>query len=480
MKTAAVYIRVSTDEQSEHSPESQLAEIKRYAKAHDMLINAEHIYKDVGISGRTAKKRPAFQNMIAAAKSKPAPFDVILVWKFSRFARNQEESILYKSLLKKENNIDVVSISEDVGNDMFGSLIERIIEWMDEFYSIRLSEEVRTKMKMVAEQGKVQTAAPFGYSKKAGGPMIIVPEQAEWIRKIFQDFLAGKSIVRIARELNTSGILTKRGNKFENRTIEYILYNPMYAGYTRWTPTGKTLSKRNFHSEDTITVKGDFEPIISEDLFKQVQEKLSSAKKLRKKYAKPAESKKHWLSGLVYCSNCSSALTYSSANNGFQCYKYAHGQCNESHYISAKKIEQAVIDGISQVTIDNEFIKDNAKPVLQENYRDYSNDIERLEKMLQRAKNTYLAGIDTIEEYGENKERINKEIEVFKDLQLKEEMKKSHEVESQEVITERFSSIVSLLKSDVANDIKHNAIAGIVENITFNRDQESIKIFFNL
>ena len=159
MKVAAAYIRVSTEDQIEYSPDSQLQELRSYAERHDMVLDPSHVYIDAGISGRQAKKRPAFQSMIATAKSKPSPFEVVLVWKYSRFARNQEESILYKSLLKKECGVDVVSITEETGDSMFGGLIERIIEWMDEFYSVRLSEEVRTKMTFVAETGKVQPSS---------------------------------------------------------------------------------------------------------------------------------------------------------------------------------------------------------------------------------------------------------------------------------------------------------------------------------
>ena len=184
MKTAAVYIRVSTDEQAEYSPDSQLAEAKAYAARNGMIISPDHVYTDVGISGRKANKRPAFMRMVAEAKGKPSPFDVILVWKFSRFARNQEESILYKNLLKKECNVEVVSISEEVGDSVFGSLIERIIEWMDEFYSIRLSEEVTTKMTFAAERGQILSIAPFGYSKKPDQPMVIVPDLEVWIMYI--------------------------------------------------------------------------------------------------------------------------------------------------------------------------------------------------------------------------------------------------------------------------------------------------------
>ena len=96
------------------------------------------VFFELGISGRKADKRPEFQKMIGLAKSSDHPVDVILVWKFSRFARNQEESIVYKSLLRKQSNVDVVSVSEPLIDGPFGSLIERIIEWMDEYYSIRL------------------------------------------------------------------------------------------------------------------------------------------------------------------------------------------------------------------------------------------------------------------------------------------------------------------------------------------------------
>ena len=104
------YVRVSTDKQEELSPDSQEKLLKEYAKKNNIILL--QIFYEIGVSGRKANKRPQFQEMIASAKSKEHPVDVILVWKFSRFARNQEESIVYKSLLKKQNNVDVISVSE--------------------------------------------------------------------------------------------------------------------------------------------------------------------------------------------------------------------------------------------------------------------------------------------------------------------------------------------------------------------------------
>ena len=161
LKYAYGYIRVSTHDQEELSPESQKKLLKDYAAKNNIVILK--LFTDLGISGRKAKKRPGFQEMIASAKEKEHPVDLILVWKFSRFARNQEESIVYKSLLKKQHNVDVVSVSEPLSDNPFGSLIERIIEWMDEYYSIRLSGEVFRGMKENATRGAYQARPPLGY-----------------------------------------------------------------------------------------------------------------------------------------------------------------------------------------------------------------------------------------------------------------------------------------------------------------------------
>lgn len=145
--------------------------------------------------------------MIGTAKSKEHPYDVILVWKYSRFARNQEESIVYKNLLKK-NNVDVISISEPVVDGPFGALIERIIEWMDEYYSIRLSGEVLRGMTENALRGGYQSAVPFGYkTNRQTGIPDIVQDEAAVVQKIF-DIYAYKdpSFISIAQAAQRYGI----------------------------------------------------------------------------------------------------------------------------------------------------------------------------------------------------------------------------------------------------------------------------------
>lgn len=240
LKLAAVYIRVSTDEQTELSPESQLETIRAYAEKSGYIIPEEYVFIDAGISGRSAAKRPRFNDMIAAAKQQEHPFDVILLWKFSRFARNQEESIVYKAMLRK-SRVDVVSVSEPIIEGPFGSLIERIIEWMDEYYSIRLSGEVKRSMTVNAQRGVRQTAPPFGYmaGPKGGPSMVPEPAEADIIRECFSRYASGEIVWTLVSDLNARGIVTHRGGAIENRTIMYWLQNPVYIGKTAGRPPGR-------------------------------------------------------------------------------------------------------------------------------------------------------------------------------------------------------------------------------------------------
>ena len=158
------------------------------------------------------------------AKSEEHPIDVILVWKFSRFARNQEEAIVYKNLLKK-NDVDVVSVSEPIPDGFIGELVQRIFEWMDEYYSINLSGEVMRGMTERASRGGYNSDPPLGYKMQDGVP-VINPDTAPIVEKIF-DWYVNKqmSFWEIANALNLLGYKTKRGGKFQNRTVAYIIRN---------------------------------------------------------------------------------------------------------------------------------------------------------------------------------------------------------------------------------------------------------------
>ena len=93
LRNGALYIRVSTADQTELSPDAQQRLLLDYAKKNGIIISKDYVFEE-SVSGRHADKRPKFQEMIGIAKQESHPLDVILVWKYSRFARNQEESIV--------------------------------------------------------------------------------------------------------------------------------------------------------------------------------------------------------------------------------------------------------------------------------------------------------------------------------------------------------------------------------------------------
>ena len=272
MQSAAAYIRVSDERQDEFSPDSQLKLIREFCKSNEFILDEKNIFYDDGISAKNAEKRKEFCRMIELAKSNEHPFDVIVVWKYSRFARNQEESIVYKSILRK-HDVRVISVSEPSSNDPFSSLVERIIEWMDEYYIVRLSGEVKRGMIEKALRGQPNGPPPIGYELK-NKKLIVNTDEAEIIKYVFISFSEGISAPQIAAELNDKGFRTRNGKLFESRTVRYILQNPIYAGFTRWSKDGRMASNRRFDSENFIIVKGDHEPIISEKTFQIAQTKL--------------------------------------------------------------------------------------------------------------------------------------------------------------------------------------------------------------
>lgn len=479
MKVAAAYIRVSTDDQIEFSPDSQLEKIKLYAEKNQLLLPKEFIFLDEGISGRNTKKRTAFNEMIGLAKCKPKPFDVILVWKYSRFARNREDSVVYKSLLRKDLNIDVVSVSENIGDDKMAVLFEAMIEAMDEYYSINLSEEVKRGMTEKAKRGGVLSGAAFGYAVE-NGEYVIVPEEAEIIRKVFCDYVGGKGFLSIAKALNAMGVRTHRGNQIENRTVEYWLNNPVYIGKIRWNPDGAL--SRNYTADTAIISDGTHEPIIDISLWEKAQEKMREQKKKFAKYYNPdRKDLSHWLTGIVRCEKCGAVL--SNQGGFFGCSNRSRGTCKGVGYIKTDKLDKMIFNALSDITVPDiklEFAECRAEE--NENFANdnkiISTQIQRLEIRLERVKIAYEDGVDTIEEYKENKNNILAEIDKLKnmlDAQPKEIPKTETNIEQTEI-----RRLTDILRDETISNVEKNKVARTVfkEIIKGGENGKTIKCVF--
>ncbi|MGJ0687487.1 recombinase family protein [Mediterraneibacter gnavus] len=484
-KYAFGYVRVSTGKQDELSPDSQAKLLKDYAKSHGYVVSK--IFFELGISGRKADKRPEFQKMIGLAKSSDHPADAILVWKFSRFARNQEESIVYKSLLKKKHNVDVISISEPLVDGPFGSLIERIIEWMDEYYSVRLSGEVTRGMREKAERGGYQARPPLGYkivSHKE--PPVIVPEEAEIVKLIFEKYVHdGMGLFEIARLLNSHNFKTSHGKEFERRSIEYILQNPTYCGMVRWNRTINE-SKEIRPESEWIIAEGEQPAIISKELFDKAQERYK--REYRPRGARPASTYKHWLSGIVKCPACGRTMTACKIENNkqtycyFRCYGYSKGKCAAKNSISSLKLEPAVLESIKSV-LDTGKITYRKIEVKTEDTADLKtileDQIKKIDVKLQRIKEAYMNGIDTMEEYKENKRIVQEEKDgLEKQLSELKEEKISTKNEDKDMLM-RVKNVYDILSSDSVDAMtKNEVLRSVVEKIVYNREKDELKVYY--
>ena len=472
MKTAAAYIRVSTDDQVEYSPASQLAKIRDYAKRNGYILPDEYVYMDEGISGRHTAKRTAFNRMIGTAKQKPKPFDAILLWKFSRFARNREDSIVYKSMLRRQCGIDVISISESIGDDKMSVIIEAMIEAMDEYYSINLAEEVKRGMNEKAGRGQAVSIPSYGYLIE-DGKYIPDPDTMPVVRKIYSDYLDGIPMIRIARCLNDAGLRTRRGNLFENRTVRYILTNPVYIGKIRWNSRGKT-NYHNIDDPEKNTIDGIHEPIIDKEVWDKVQKKLASERTTKYMRTAPA-AVPFMLQGLCRCSACGATLCMAVNHTSLQCYSYAHGRCQTSHSITLKKINALVIASLEKILSD-----DSTK--IEINHRKKQNNenipamIEREKKKLRRVREAYENEAYTLEEYKESKLSIQNRIN---ELSNKLAVIPFDDQTDRKKLTGRIAAILPSLKSPaVPEDFKNSLLKSFVERIVFYRSRCDIDIFF--
>lgn len=467
MPIAACYIRVSTDDQLAYSPDSQLKMIQAYAQKQGLQLPQAFIFReDDGVSGRQAEKRPEFQRMIAIARQSPAPFEVILVWKFSRFARNQEESIVYKSLLRRQG-VEVVSVSEPLAEGPFGGLIERIIEWMDEYYSANLSGEVRRGMGERRSQGLPVSAAPYGYIWREGG-FEVDPEAAAIVRQFFQRFAAGEPVLQLTRWANSLGT----GRVWENRTVQYLLQNPVYTGKLR------TASYPFSHGQPGI-LPGRHEAIISDALWEQAQGQISRQKLLYRRHDHTANAKPRLYSGILRCSACGGALASGGKRDSWQCTRYAHGRCGTSHYTTTAAVTAAIWPAMRQI-----FGREELRLLLIPQGQEAAGEKQALQRRLaqaearlRRAREAYESGVYTLSEYKASRSRIQQDRDQLETLLAQSPQPHPLERESSLLIKE----LLEILLDPQTDTLAQNSIfRSFVAKIVFHRTSNQWDLFYYL
>ena len=283
--TAVIYARYSTDSQREESIEGQIRECTAYAEKNGFTVVKHYI--DRAVSAKT-DNRPQFQQMIK--DSERGIFDVIIVWKLDRFARNRYDSARYKTQLKR-NGVKLVSATEVISAGPEGIILESVLEGYAEYYSADLSEKVVRGMTENALKGIYNGGTiPFGYMIDETRHYQPDPLLAPYVEQTFQKYADGATMTDLRDWLKAHNIKNSMGGEMSYNTIQRMLSNRRYIGELRL---------RDVVQPNAIPA------LVSEELFNKVQEKLAKNKKA------PARHKAeeiYLLTTKLYCGKCGALM----------------------------------------------------------------------------------------------------------------------------------------------------------------------------
>lgn len=254
-----------------------------------------------------------------------------------------------------------------------------------------------------------------------------------------------------------------------------MLTNPVYIGKLRRSQTGNRSDR--FHEHDEC-VDGQHKPIIDAATFEEVQARRAETKKRYKKYARQDQPVQFMLKGLVRCDHCGATLVMPSSGTYLQCHNYNRGKCKVSHCISLSKLNNIVLEKIREDLADPNFdtkIRKQSEPRPVDS--PLPSLIEREERKLERVREAFEAGIDTLEEYRENKKRITEQLA---------ELRRQYAADQPEQIdTAAFagrveSSLVTLADPCASEIIKNMTLRAVVEQIIFMKPSGRIEIVYHL
>lgn len=380
----AAYCRVSTDsDEQATSYETQMEHYTSYIQRNPEWEFAG-IFADDGISGTNTKKREEFNRMIEECMA--GHIDMIITKSISRFARNTLDCLKYIRLLK-EKNIPVFFEKENINTmDSKGEVLLTIMASLAQQESESLSKNVKLGLQFRYQNGEVQVNHNrfMGYTKDENGHLIIVPSEAEVVKRIYLEYLQGSSLKQIGESLEADGIITAAGKaKWRPETIKKILKNEKYIGdaLLQKTYTVDVLTKKRVQNNGIVPqyyVENNHEPIIPRDLYMQVQEEMLRRANMHsgEKMKKRVYSSKYALSSIVYCSKCGDIYRRIAWNNRgkhsivWRCVnRVEHGpSCCNARTVKEEELQNALVKAINQ-TLGNrnemfDILEENIKMVL--------------------------------------------------------------------------------------------------------------------
>lgn len=392
----AAYCRVSTDSDEQASSyDAQIEHYTAFISGHPDWQLAG-IFADDGISGTNTKKREEFNRLIDECMT--GNIDMVITKSISRFARNTLDCLKYIRQLK-DKNIAVFFEKENINSmDSKGEVMLTIMASLAQQESQSLSQNVKLGLQYRYQQGEIQVNCKWflGYTKDENKKLVIVPEEAEIIKRIYREYLEGASMLKIARGLEADGIKNGAGrDKWHTSNINQILRNEKYIGdaLLQKTYTVDFLTKKRVKNNGLVPqyyVENSHEAIIPREIFMQVQEEL-----IRRRIVhtspngkKRTYSSNHCFSQMIVCGTCGEVFRRVHWNNRgkksivWRCVSRLEntGLFCDARTVQESAIEQFLIKAINETLGE----KDAFLTTLQKN----------IETVLYHENDTTLAGID--------------------------------------------------------------------------------------
>jgi len=337
------YVRISSEDQvGNFSLDAQKRAIEKYVKDQGGVLVRFYVEE---AKTATNDDRPAFQEMRRDARRHL--FDALVVHKFDRLARNRENALAIKSLLRRDFGIKVFSVTEpsEDSDGPVGALMEGIMESVADWYSRNLATEVKKGKYERAQQGLHNNQPPFGYDKNDKHILVINPHEAGGVRLAYETYArGGYSDTELARLLNSKGYRTKQGRLFSKEMVRDMLQSRTYLGEIRYKGYRRKSNGARDVSTETQWFKGQHEAIITEDVFDKCQ---AVRAKGAAHHLATTRSMLYPLSGILYCGECETKMRAQGGSSGFRYYRCRARDlgldCTQRGVV-AEKLELQVVD----------------------------------------------------------------------------------------------------------------------------------------
>lgn len=403
--TAVIYARYSSDNQREESIEGQIRECTAYAEKNGITIVKHYI--DRAISAKT-DNRPEFQQMIKDSDKKL--FDIVLVWKLDRFARNRYDSARYKTQLKK-NGVKLMSATEIISEGPEGIILESVLEGYAEYYSADLAEKVVRGQTENILKGRCNGGrGTFGYTLDSERKFHIDPLASPFVLESFRKYRDGLTMKEIRDWLNENGIKNPVGGAFTYNSVEHMLKNRRYIGELKFRD---------------VVVPDAIPPIVPLELFEDVQEKIAKNKKA------PARRKAeddYLLTTKLFCGYCGALMFGESGTSRTgEVHRYYKCATAKKHKGCKKKtvrkhwLEDLVVNQTMQLVKDDAAMESIIAKVMELQNKEntniplYEKQLRDAESGIQNMLNAIQAGILT----SSTKERLEQLEETKRELEAR-------------------------------------------------------------